>query len=938
MKLLLLLLGLVATSMGAILGVDYGQQFTKAVLLAPGASFEIVLTDDGKRKDLSGVSIRSLSPSLGDIERVYGSQIGSLCTRFPQSCITGIKPLLGKSISDPVTHEYLSNHFGVKIIEDSNREEGIKFDLGFANQSFQFIPEEILAMNLHKIKQRGLAELSHNPHAQAILEEIAISIPPFASQQTRESYLQSLYMGDFSTPLALVEEGTAVALNFLSNKKFESKDFNGDKYYHMVYDVGAGSTTATLFSYTLSSNGSTVLDVESVGFDETFGGQLLTKSIFNIIYEKFLTKFNLDDAVELSPKVLARLLETAEKAKIVLSVNSDYHVSLESLYDEKDFKTTVSREEFEDINSDLMERITQPILDALENAPSGKKTVKDLQSVILNGGSSRVPFIQKHLITLLGDDKIAKTVNADESCALGTTLRAFKIKTGESNKKDIKLVDRSFHNYEYSIDNEEESTLIFSKGQPVHNLTTVSLGDFSNRTDITINLHEDGTLVKKYTVDLIQRRTSQFKCKNPDDTIEGIANLVLDSNKIFAVYTVQVRCKELSKNSSGGFFQKLLNKEKPEDAEEEQPLNVINIDMNDPDSAKTLNFTESKPAPKKSSQPKPIFIEVSDPIFVHNHANPDFYSESYVKLAELKEKDEQRVKLSHVRNVLETKCYELRGLIDENEEVITEELNKKVADFKEHISDVLEWLDFDSDNAGIKDINKRVKEIESMKNETIRAIDIQSTDLSLEGWTRLYEEGSKIAMEIQTSMLDYGSEISEIRKKYGEEKLDFDKENDRIKLKLLATGDENKMMSLDKNLASYKDELNKISEIIGDKNFSKKYSKAKLYSIYESLSNKIAEMLVDVRSIEKTHKARVKLFNTKFNRLLERRKLKELKAKLKEEQEALKQEEAEKAEAEAEDESKVIVEEEDIESPVPETEPESEPVEAEDEAPTHDEL
>lgn len=919
MKLLLLLLGLLASSMGAILGVDYGQEFTKAVLLAPGASFEIVLTDEGKRKDLSGIFLRSFSPNLNDIERVYGSQIGSLCTRFPQSCITGIKPLLGKAIDDPATHDYLSTHFGVQIIEDGNG--GVKFDLGFTNQSFQFTPEEILAMNLYQIKQRGLKELEHNPHAQAILEDVAISIPPFASQQTRDSYLRALLLADFSNRLGLVEEGTAVALNFLSNKKFESKDFNGDKYYHLVYDVGAGSTTATLFSYTLSSEGSTILDVESVGFDETFGGQLLTKSIYNIIFEKFLTKFKLDDDAQLPPKLLARLLEAAEKAKIVLSVNSDYHVSLENLYDEQDFKTTVTREEFEDINSDLMERITQPILAALENAPSGKKSVQDLQSVILNGGATRVPFIQKHLTTLFGDDKISKTVNADESCALGTTLRAFKLKTLQETKKDIKLIDRTYHNYGYSIDDGEEPIMVFPKGHPALNTTKVNFGDVSNQTSLTINLYEDGVLIKTQKVEKIKK--SALKCNNVDgDSVEVFGEFSLDANKIFEIISAEAKCKELTKSSSGGFFQKFLNKEKTEEPEEPEPAENLN--------SSSTNSTEAKP--KKKVPQRPIVLSVSTPKFVHAETPEiDSLVKTYEKLSYLNTKDEERVQLTHQRNVLEAKCYEVRGLIDENDEIIGEELgDSKASELKSHISDVLEWLDFDSDDAGFDEINSKVEELESIKKQITRTMEMHDTDLSMEGWKRLYEGGSKIAMEIQTKMLEYGNEISEIRKKYEDEKLDFDKENDRIKIKLLSSGDQHNMMSLDKNLAAYKEDLNNIAEIIGDKNFNKKYTKEELFAIYESLSNNIAEMLVDVRSVEQTHKARVKLFNTKFNRQLERRKLKELKAKLKEEQ---------KKEADAEADAEAAAEgfeEEDGESPV--ESPVESPAETESEVPVHDEL
>lgn len=103
-----------------------------------------------------------------------------------------------------------------------------------------------------------------------------------------------------------------------------------------------------------------------------------------------MNHFGLEES-EVTDKIGARLKDIAEKAKIILSVNNEFKTTLESIYNDKDFKVQVTRQEFEDVNADLMDHISKPILKALKEAGL---TVDDIESVVLNGGSTRVPFVQ----------------------------------------------------------------------------------------------------------------------------------------------------------------------------------------------------------------------------------------------------------------------------------------------------------------------------------------------------------------------------------------------------------------------------------------------------------------------------------------------------------------------------------------------------------------
>lgn len=890
---------LVACVTAAILGVDYGQQFTKAVLLAPGISFEIVLTDDGKRKDLSGMSIRQAASNKNDIERVYGSSMGSLCTRFPESCAVGIKPLLGKAIHDPEVIEFLAGHPGVKLVENEARNGSIIFDFGLANQSYQFSTEEIFAMHLNEIKSRALSDLDQAHMAQSIVEDVAVSVSPFASPSTRQAYLDGLRLANFSNVLGLVDEGTAVALNYVSNRKFTPQEYNDEPEYHLVYDMGAGSTTATLFTVTPFSNRTVVLEVLDAGYDATFGGELLTKSLYSILKLKFCAAFSLSDAEELPPKVKARLLEASEKAKIVLTVNANYHVSLESLYNDKDFKASVSREDFEEINNDLMERITRPILDTLKSA---KVSAANVQSVILNGGSTRVPFVQHHLSVLLGEEKLSKKVNADESCALGTTHRGLKLKTKLEKANDIRVIERSYRTHEFELESGKEE-LIFARGSVVGQQVKKTLGPIE-KDSLSISLKEDDCLFKSYEFEGLQKKAEKLSCRSKE-TKEFMVTFTLDTNKLFDISEARIECV---KKNSGGLFNKLI-KGNDNTEEETEPAEEVEVKEATDNSTVASNSTKPERA-KVVSTSRPVSITLPKPTFSHIRPVSRTSKERIMnKLGYLNSRDDEKLQLTKVRNSLEALCYELRSYIEEHEEALLKELSSdELAQHSSFVADTIEWLDFESDDASTEEVQEKLNQLKSKKSELAEMLEITSTDLSHEGITKLYESSKEIMMRIQHFMLEFGTEISEIRAKYEEEGHNFDKENDKIKLKNMALKD-NRMLTFDKVLGEYKDgvtNLGKLADMTVEK--YNQLSKQEVWKEYNEVAKGIAVMLSDVVMLENSHRDRVDTLNAQLAKL-------RLRKKQKEERDKKRQLEKEKK---AEEESEGVEFNEDDEVPVEE--------------------
>lgn len=855
----------------ALLGIDYGSQFNKAVLLAPGASFELVLTDEGKRKDLSGLCIRENKNREG-LERLYGSTGGSLYSRFPQNCIVGVNELLGKSVDDKSVAEYRENHVGLHIAGNKSRNNAVFFDLGLENDSYLFSAEEVMAMNLQKIKSRALSELEHNPNAKVVANDVVVSIPPFATAETRQAYRDAVKLAGFSNFLGFVDEGSAVALNYASNKKFESSAFNDEKEYHLVYDMGAGSTKATLFSLTACKNKSVVVDVESVGYDMFLGGQTLTHSLYEIILESLKLYFNVDSS-ELSPKSLSRLMEAAEKAKIVLSVNGDYHVSLENIYDNNDFKMVVTKEEFETKMQQLRNRISQPIKDSIQQAIE-KVSLKLLRSIILTGGSSRVPFIQNKLLELVGEKKLAKSVNADESCALGTTFRGFQLMSQFEKKNRVKIIEHAYHDYRLSLSDDKERTTVFPKGTIIGDRAFINLGPLKDK--LSVNLYEGDDLFKVYEYEGIVKSGEQINCGSKS-TKQLYGTFLLDHNRMFELEKLEVQCV-----NNRGILEKILNKETEEEIADEEVSNGKETSETLEQKPLELNETKNDNYPKKKGSKRRVAEVKEQPKTILYNAKliPEGdLIKSWKKLAYLNKQDQVYGQLDHAKNILEAKCYGLRALIEENEERIANEMSaEKLAEYSSYIIETIEWLEFESEKASLKSVEKKSRTIGDMTEDLKSLLDIYNVNLSFSNFARIYEESRKVIEKIEEFISLANKSIDSVRVKFAHENFDFNKEAGKINLKSSVEESYPQLLNSTRELQKSLDVIGRLLE--SDKLFNK-LSKREKYDIFKNNAENMSHLLSNIFLTEQEFQKNNDFLNKKFDTLLERKNKKSSKDKLK---------------------------------------------------------
>uniref|UniRef100_A0A8C6XWA2 Hypoxia up-regulated protein 1 n=1 Tax=Naja naja TaxID=35670 RepID=A0A8C6XWA2_NAJNA len=358
--------------------------------------------------------------ALKETERLFGDSAAGMAMKTPKVTFRYFQDLLGKHFDNPQVARYQS-WFPEHRLEKDARRGTVIFRL---SDKLQYSPEEMLGMVLNY--SRALAE----DFAEQPVKDAVITIPTYFNQAERRAVLHAAKMADLKV-LQLINDNTAVALNY---GVFRRKDINATAQNIMFYDMGAGSTVCTIATYqTLKSKDSGVqpqLQIRGVGFDRTLGGLQMELRLRDHLAKLFNEQHPGKD-VQQNHRAMAKLLKEANRVKTVLSANVDHMAQIEGLLDDIDFKAKVSRQELENLCSDLFERVAGPVRQALSSA---EMSLDEVDQVILVGGATRVPKVQEFLLQAVGKEELGKNINADEAAAMGAVYqaaalsKAFKVK------------------------------------------------------------------------------------------------------------------------------------------------------------------------------------------------------------------------------------------------------------------------------------------------------------------------------------------------------------------------------------------------------------------------------------------------------------------------------------------------------------------------------
>ncbi|KAI8932848.1 hypothetical protein NX059_010331 [Plenodomus lindquistii] len=478
-----ILLGLVflfsstASAASAVIGIDLGTEYIKAALVKPGIPLEIVLTKDARRKETSAVAFKPLKsgplPAGTFPERFYGSDAIALQGRFPGDVYPNLKHLLGVNSDSDVVSVYKERYPALEIIGTEGRKT-VSFKSGVfaAEEDKVYSVEELLAMELKSVRENAKAMAGKGYDVQ----DAVYTIPPFYTVEERRALEVASRLAGLNV-LSMVSDGVAVGLNYAMGRTFPdvTKDDNKPEI-NLVFDMGAGSTTATLLKFQgrsvkdVGRRNKTIQEVQvlGAGWDRTLGGDALNTLIVDDMVSAFVELPGAKSASITANKVkshgrtAAKLFKEAERVRQVISANTETAAFFESFYEDVDFRYKLTRSKLEELSAAYAARIDEPVNQALK---ASGLTIADVDSIIVHGGATRTPFIQSRLEALAGKGKIRANVNADEAAVFGAAFKAASL-SPSFRVKEIRDSDTQGYNHgiQYTFNLKERDQKIFTPG------------------------------------------------------------------------------------------------------------------------------------------------------------------------------------------------------------------------------------------------------------------------------------------------------------------------------------------------------------------------------------------------------------------------------------------------------------------------------------------
>ena len=387
--------------MGKIIGIDLGTT-NSCVAVMEGNEPVVIPNSEGRRTTPSVVGFTENG------ERKVGDPAKRQAITNPQKTIFSIKRFMGETF-DRVTKEI--GRVPYKVVKGDNNTPRVLID------DRKYTPQEISAMVLQKMKKTAEDYLGQE------VTEAVITVPAYFSDSQRQATKEAGEIAGLKVK-RIINEPTAAALAYGLDKKH--KDIKV-----AVYDLGGGT-----FDISILELGEGVFEVKSTNGDTHLGGDDFDHEVINWLADEFLKDEGLD--LRKDPMALQRLKEASEKAKIELSSSTETEINLPYIMPvdgvPKHLVKKLSRAKFEQLIDNLVQKTVEPCRKAMKDAGLSSA---EIDEVILVGGSTRIPMVQKVVENLFGKSP-SKGVNPDEVVAVGAAIQG-GVLTGEV--KDVLLLD-----------------------------------------------------------------------------------------------------------------------------------------------------------------------------------------------------------------------------------------------------------------------------------------------------------------------------------------------------------------------------------------------------------------------------------------------------------------------------------------------------------------
>ncbi|XP_065843113.1 heat shock cognate 71 kDa protein-like [Oscarella lobularis] len=372
-------------------GIDLGTTYS-CIAVWEGGRATVIANNMGHRTTPSWVAYT-------ESDMLVGEAAASQASRNPKNTIYDAKRMIGRRRSDDVIEEFLSlwsfdlaesEHCAVKV-----KKRGVETIV---------TPEEISAAVLMKMKRTA------EDYLGSPIKSVVVTVPAYFNDAQRQATIDACTIAGLKLE-RVINEPTAASLAY----GLERGTGSDEPRTLLIYDLGGGTLDVTV----LIVDGH-VFEVKSTSGDMQLGGQDFDNNLVKYFAPQVKEKCGNVNVLE-NAKALKKLRDACQQLKHTLSHSTEGSIEVDALIGGEDFDASLTRDQFNDINSDLFERCLVPVERALKDAGVSKG---DVDEIVLIGGSSRIPQIQALLENFFPEKTLSKRINPDEAVAMGAAIQA----------------------------------------------------------------------------------------------------------------------------------------------------------------------------------------------------------------------------------------------------------------------------------------------------------------------------------------------------------------------------------------------------------------------------------------------------------------------------------------------------------------------------------